>query len=67
MSKREKPPKGGWLPPPGNTEGLPPIARMTKKGRMKPIELTAKERKLHKRFQRAMAEADAEGRTHFEW
>lgn len=67
MSKRDKPPKGGWLPPPGNTEGLPPLATMKKGGKWRKHDLTPKERRKHKRFQAAMAEADAEGRTHFEW
>ena len=65
--KKDRAPPGGWLPPPGNTEGLPPLATMKKGGRWKEHELTRKELKKHKRFQKAMKEADEEGRTHFEW
>lgn len=68
---KEKAPKGGWLPPPGNTERLKPLATAVpggKKGwKWKENKLTAKEERDHKRFQRAMREADEEGRTSFEW
>lgn len=67
MSRKEKPPPGGWLGPPGNTERLPVLATMKKNGKWRKHELTAKEEKKHRRFQKAMKEADQEGRTSFEW
>lgn len=68
----DRPPKGGWLPPPGNTERLPPLATArgtNKKGKWRWDEhdLTPKQEKKHRRFQKAMKEADREGRTNFEW
>lgn len=67
MSKKDKAPLGGWLPPPGNTEGLAPLATLKKGNKWRSNELTSKETKAHKRFQEAMKQADKEGRTHFEW
>jgi hypothetical protein len=67
MSKRDKPPKGGWLPPPGNTRGLAAPYSLKKGGGWKKKDLTTKEQKKLTRFQKAMKEADEEGRTHFEW
>lgn len=69
--REDKAPKGGWLPPPGNTDRLPPLATAMpgKKGKWKwdEHELTEKQEKKHRRFQKAMKEADKEGKGHFEW
>lgn len=71
MSKDDRPPKGGWLGPPGNTERLAPLATAYpgKKGRWKWKEhdLTEKQLKRHRKFQKAMAIADKEGKGTFEW
>jgi hypothetical protein len=59
-SQEEKPPKGGWLGPP-STSKLAPIAIMDKKGKMKPVALTAKQKKKHAKFQDKMKKADKKG------
>lgn len=69
--REEKAPPGGWLGPP-STEGLPPLAtaiRAGKNGKWKWREhdLTPKQEKKHKRFQRAMKQADKDGEWNFEW
>ena len=60
----EKPPKGGWLGP-SSTAGLAPIARLNKKGKMEPLSLTAKQKKKHDKFQKAMKKADKKGQWRF--
>lgn len=68
--KRDKPPKGGWLAPPGNTEKLPPLAsRVRKKGKTSWVsnKLSKKDKKKHDRFQKAMKKADKKGETYFQW
>lgn len=69
--KEDKPPKGGWLGPGGNTTGLPPlrIARKSKKGKWlwEDQRLSKKDKRTHKRFQKAMAKADKKGKWSFTW
>ena len=67
---KDKSPKGGWIGPPGNTKKLPPIATaVMKKGKRKWVDekLTAKGKKKHVKFQKAMKKADKKGETTFQW
>lgn len=70
--KEDKPPKGGWMAPPGNTRGLAAIATLIpgkgkKKAQWRKNKLTKKEKKAHKKFQSAMAKADKKGKWTFKW
>lgn len=62
-------PKGGWLCPPP-TEGVPATHRLMsgKKGyKMMPVKLTAAQRKLRSKWEKAMAKADKKGMGRFKW
>lgn len=69
MSKKDKAPPGGWLPPP-DTEGLKPLAiakGTDRKGRWKWKEIpqSKADRERRKEWNRRMEKADAKGKTFF--
>jgi len=68
---KDKTPKGGWLGPPGNTDGLDPIAitagSKNGKWRWKPQKLSPKQEKKHSKFNKAMKQADKDGKWNFSW
>lgn len=70
-SREDKAPEGGWLGPPGNTQGLVPLAiavgSRNGKWKWKEPKLTPKQKRDHAEFQRKMAKADAKGKWRFKW
>jgi len=68
---KDKAPRGGWLGPPGNTDGLAPIATAvgSKNGKWKwkAEKLSPKQEKKHRKFNKAMKVADSKGEWGFSW
>lgn len=67
----EKPPKGGWLGPPGNTKGLDPtevaVGATGKGWKWQKQKLSEKQQKKHRKFNKAMKKADSKGDWSFTW